>query len=261
MNEVVLATRGLSKRFGALLAADSIDLTLQRGERRAMIGPNGAGKTTFVGLLCGALRPGGGTIALMGRDVTAEPMHRRVKAGLVRTFQVSSLFRHLTALENVYLAAAEHFGISGHMGRAARHHPQVMARAEEVINELGLTDDIDRRVSEIAYGRQRLIEIAIALCLEPKVLVLDEPAAGIPSDQVARLLEVIDRLPADMAIMLIEHDMQVVRRFATEVTVLVNGAILMTGSPEEVMSDERVRAIYLGRSRHEHASARAPFGA
>jgi branched-chain amino acid transport system ATP-binding protein len=260
MSGIVLSTRGLSKRFGALVVADDIDLALRRGERRAMIGPNGAGKTTFVGLLCGALRPDDGTITLLDRDITAEPTHRRVKAGLVRTFQVSSLFRSLTVLENVYLAASEHLGVARRMWRAAAHHREVLERAEQMIAQLGLVDDMHHRISEIAYGRQRLVEIGIALCLEPKVLVLDEPAAGIPSDQAARLLEVIELLPADMTIMLIEHDMQVVRRFATEVTVLVAGTVLMTGSPQDVMSNDEVRSVYLGQSGHARFQATA-FGA
>jgi branched-chain amino acid transport system ATP-binding protein len=225
-----------------------------------MIGPNGAGKTTFVGLLCGALRPDDGTITLLDRDITAEPTHRRVKAGLVRTFQVSSLFRSLTVLENVYLAASEHLGVARRMWRAAAHHREVIERAEQMIAQLGLVDDMHHRISEIAYGRQRLVEIGIALCLEPKVLVLDEPAAGIPSDQAARLLEVIELLPADMTIMLIEHDMQIVRRFATEVTVLVAGTVLMTGSPQDVMSNDEVRSVYLGQSGHARFQATA-FGA
>ena len=260
MSGIVLSTKALSKRFGALVVADDINLTLRRGERRAMIGPNGAGKTTFVGLLCGALRPDDGTIMLLDRDITAEPTHRRVKAGLVRTFQVSSLFRSLTVLENVYLAASEHLGVARRMWRAASHHREVLERAERMIAQLGLVDDMHRRISEIAYGRQRLVEIGIALCLEPKVLVLDEPAAGIPSDEAARLLEVIELLPADMTIMLIEHDMQVVRRFATEVTVLVAGTVLMTGSPQDVMSNDEVRSVYLGQSGHARFQATA-FGA
>ena len=260
MSGIVLSTKGLSKRFGALVVADDINLALRRGERRAMIGPNGAGKTTFVGLLCGALRPDDGTITLLDRDITAEPTHRRVKAGLVRTFQVSSLFRSLTVLENVYLAASEHLGVARRMWRAAAHHREVLGRAEQMIAQLGLVDDMHHRISEIAYGRQRLVEIGIALCLEPKVLVLDEPAAGIPSDQAARLLEVIELLPADMTIMLIEHDMQVVRRFATEVTVLVAGTVLMTGSPQDVMSNDEVRSVYLGQSGHARFQATA-FGA
>jgi branched-chain amino acid transport system ATP-binding protein len=251
MSDVVLATNGLTKRFGALVAANSINFAVQAGERRALIGPNGAGKTTFVGLLSGTLRADAGTISLMGRDITRERSDRRVKSGLVRTFQISSLFRSLSVLENAYLAVSENLGTAREMLRAASHYPDVMSRAEEVVTTLGLSADMHRKVSEIAYGRQRLVEIAIALCLRPKVLVLDEPAAGIPSDQAALLLDVINKLPANIAILMIEHDMQVVRRFANKVTVFVGGAVLMTGTPAEVMSNEHVRSVYLGQSGHD----------
>jgi branched-chain amino acid transport system ATP-binding protein len=251
MSEFVLATSGLSKRFGALIVANNIDLNLRAGERRALIGPNGAGKTTFVGMLSGTLRPDRGTISLMGRDITDERPDRRVKSGLVRTFQITNLFRSLSVLENVYLAASEHLGAARHMFRAAAYHRDVMERAQEIVATLGLSADMHRKISEIAYGRQRLVEIAIALCLEPKVLVLDEPAAGIPSDQAALLLDVIDQLPAHIAILMIEHDMQIVRRFAGSVTVFVGGSVLITGTPQEVMSNEQVRSVYLGQSGHE----------
>jgi branched-chain amino acid transport system ATP-binding protein len=260
MGEAVLTTRGLVKRFGALVATNHIDFDLQAGERRALIGPNGAGKTTFVGLLSGTLQPDGGTIMLIGREITHERPDRRVKAGLARTFQISSLFRSLSVLENVYLAASEHLGAARQMLRPAAHHRDVMQRAEEVISALGLDDDMDRKISEIAYGRQRLVEIALALCLEPKVLVLDEPAAGIPGGQAAQLLDVIEQLPKQIAIVMVEHDMQVVRRFASHVTVFVGGTVLMTGSPQDVMSDDRVRSVYLGQSGHDR-SARQPIRA
>jgi ABC-type branched-subunit amino acid transport system ATPase component len=255
MSDVVLTASGITKRFGALVVANDINLDLHAGERRALIGPNGAGKTTFVGILSGTLQPNGGTISLLGRDITHERPDRRVKAGLVRTFQISNLFRNLTVLENVYLAASEQLGASRHLFRAASHHRDVMQRAEEVVTLLHLSDQAHRRVSEIAYGQQRLVEIAIALCLEPKVLVLDEPAAGIPADQARLLLDVIEKLPPDIAILMIEHDMQIVRRFATSVTVLVAGAVLMTAPPREVMANEQVRAIYLGHTEHEQSAA------
>lgn len=251
MSDLVLAASSLTKSFGALRVANDINLQLKAGERRALIGPNGAGKTTLVGILSGVLRPSRGTILLLGRDITHERPDRRVKAGLVRTFQISSLFPNLTVLENVYLAASEHLGAARRIVGAAVHRRDVMDRAASLVTMLGLGDDAHRSVAEIAYGRQRLVEIAIALCLEPKVLVLDEPAAGIPADQANLLLDVIERLPAHIAILMIEHDMQIVRRFATSVTVLVAGTVLMTGSPQEVMADQRVRAVYLGQTGHE----------
>jgi branched-chain amino acid transport system ATP-binding protein len=246
-----LETAGLRKSFGALHVANNINIRLPAGARHALIGPNGAGKTTFVQLLSGVLRPDGGRILLVGADITSSSQRSRVKHGLVRTFQVTSLFRGLTVLENVYLAVSEHCGASRQMIRAAGNQRELLTRAEEIIGQLGLADDMHRRIAEIAYGRQRLVEIAIALSLEPKVLLLDEPAAGIPTKEVSILLDAVDRLPRDIAILMIEHDMHVVRRFATEVTVLVNGAVLLSGSPQDVMSATEVRTVYLGQSGHE----------
>lgn len=255
MTAFALEASDLSKSFGALRVADNINLNLPAGARHALIGPNGAGKTTFVQLLSGVLRPDGGRISLLGADITFSSQRFRVKQGLVRTFQISSLFRGLTVLENVYLAVSEHCGASRQMLRAAGTQRQLLARAEQVIEQLGLADDMHRKISEIAYGRQRLVEIAIALSLEPKVLLLDEPAAGIPTKEVSLLLDAVDHLPSEIAILMIEHDMHVVRRFATEVTVLVNGTVLTSGSPNEVMSSEEVRTVYLGQSGHERFAA------
>lgn len=251
MSALALETSDLCKSFGALRVASNINLRLAMGARHALIGPNGAGKTTFVQLLSGVLRPDAGQIALMGEDITFSSQRHRVKRGLVRTFQVTSLFRGLTVLENVFLAASEHRGSSRQMIRAAGAHRQLLAWIETIIAQLGLADDMHRKVSEIAYGRQRLVEIAIALSLEPKVLLLDEPAAGIPTAEVSLLLDAVERLPDEIAILMIEHDMHVVRRFATEVTVLANGSVLLSGSPYDVMSSEEVRTVYLGQSGHE----------
>jgi branched-chain amino acid transport system ATP-binding protein len=246
----VLETMELSKSFGALAATRNVSLRLPKGARHALIGPNGAGKTTLVSLLSGVVRPDSGRILLSGRDVTREAAARRVRQGLVRSFQINNLFRGLTVLENVFLAISEHTRASRECLRPAGKRRDLLQKAESVIERLSLADDRHRKISEIAYGRQRLVEIAIALSLEPKVLLLDEPAAGIPSADLGRLIEVIDRLPADLSILMIEHDMHVVRRFATEVTVLVAGAILMSGSPQEVMASEEVHVVYLGQSGH-----------
>jgi branched-chain amino acid transport system ATP-binding protein len=246
-----LVASGLCKSFDALKVTDNVSLRLPAGARHALIGPNGAGKTTFVQLLSGVLRPDSGRVSLMGADITFSSQRHRVKRGLVRTFQVTSLFRGLTVLENVFLAVSEHRGASRQMIRAAGRQRELLTRSETIIAQLGLGNDMHRKIAEIAYGRQRLVEIAIALSLEPKVLLLDEPAAGIPTKEVSLLLDAVERLPSDIAILMIEHDMHVVRRFATEVTVLVNGAVLMSGSPHEVMSSEQVRTVYLGQSGHE----------
>jgi branched-chain amino acid transport system ATP-binding protein len=251
MSEVALETAGLQKSFGALVVADNINLRLQKGARHALIGPNGAGKTSLVGLLSGVLRPDAGRITLKGQDITKLPAARRVKHGLVRTFQLNNLFRKFTVLENVYLAASEQRHASFDLWSAAGKRRDLLQHSERIIELLGLTSNMHHKVSELAYGHQRMVEIAIALSLEPKVLLLDEPTAGVPRAEMGRLLDLVERLPAEMAILLIEHDMQVVRRFASRVTVLVAGAILMSGSPRDVMASEEVQAVYLGQSGHE----------
>ncbi len=241
-----LEAKGLTKRFGGLVVNRGIDLVLAPGARRALIGPNGAGKTTLVGILSGVIRADEGSIAIFGHDVTRDDPARRTKRGLVRTFQVSSLFVQLSVLENIFLAVCEHAGASHDLWRPAAKRGALIERADAIIEQLGLGPDRHRRVAEIAYGRQRLVEIGIALALEPKVLLLDEPAAGIPSGEVGILLRAIEALPSDIAILLIEHDMRIVRLFATDVTVMVHGKILMTGSPSDVMASEQVRSVYLG---------------
>jgi branched-chain amino acid transport system ATP-binding protein len=260
MNDSVLETVGLKKSFGAIVVANGISLHLAAGARHALIGPNGAGKTTLVGLLSGTIKADAGNVRLMGHEVTRESAQRRVKRGLVRSFQVNSLFRSLTVLENVFLAVSEHRGASSDMFGAAWRRLDLLESAQRVIDDLGLGGDMHRRVFEIPYGKQRLVELAIAMTLEPKVLLLDEPAAGIPSAEVGRVLDAIERLPPEVAILLIEHDMQVVRRFADQVTVMVAGTILVTGSPSQVMSSDEVRSVYLGQAgfaRFGHASVGA----
>ena len=249
MTALALEARGLRKRFGALVVTDGIDLSLVPGARHALIGPNGAGKTTLVNLLSGVLRPDAGSISVFGREITSEDPARRTKRGLVRTFQVSSLFPRLTVLENIFLAVSEHAGAGFDLWRSAGHQRHLLERSEAILGRLRLLDDIERPVSEIAYGRQRLVEIAIALALEPKVLLLDEPAAGVPISETDLLLDAVASLPDDIAILMIEHDMQMVRRFATSVSVLVHGRVLMTGPPAEVMASPEVRSVYLGDDR------------
>jgi branched-chain amino acid transport system ATP-binding protein len=244
-----LEARGLTKRFGGLTVTAGIDLALEPEARRALIGPNGAGKTTLVGLLSGTIRPDAGSVAMFGTDITREGPARRARRGLVRTFQVSSLFANLSALENVFLAVSEQAGASFDFWRPAGKRRDLVERAVAILDGLRLGDDRHRRVAELAYGRQRLLEIAIALALEPKILLLDEPAAGIPTGEVPILLEAIAALPRDIAVLLIEHDMEIVRHFATEVTVLVGGRVLLTGSPAVVMASPEVEAVYLGGAR------------
>ena len=241
-----LETRGLCKSFGALVVAQNIDFRLAPGERHALIGPNGAGKTTFVNMLTGALPPSSGAIFLGGEEVTRVPQSARVRRGLGRTFQVTTLFRSLPALDNVALAIAERSGLATRMWRPAFAHREVKEEAMSHLSALGIADDAATRVADLPYGKQRLVEIAIALGLRPKVLLLDEPAAGVPSHESGIILSNLAKLPPEIAILIIEHDMDLVFRFAQRITVLVQGAVLVEGPPEEIARDKRVHQVYLG---------------
>lgn len=244
-----LETRDLCKSFGALKVAEQINFALEAGARHALIGPNGAGKTTFVNMLMGGLAPTSGSILLGGVEVTRQSQRRRVKRGLGRTFQINTLFRSLTVVDNVALAVAERHGVAWGMFRPAGGYRAVLDESMQVLETLGLAADAKLPLAAMPYGKQRLVEIAIALGMRPKVLLLDEPAAGIPSLESHRILEVLDALPAEIAILIIEHDMELVFRFARRITVLAQGAVLMEGSPAEVSSDARVRQVYLGERR------------
>jgi ABC-type branched-subunit amino acid transport system ATPase component len=219
---------------------------LERGARQALIGPNGAGKTSFVNLVTGALEASAGQILIDGVEVTGQSQAARVKRGLARTFQVTALFRRLSALENVSLAIAEREGIADGLLRPAGRHNRVIEEAFALLDALGLAEDALRPVNAIAYGRQRLIEIAVALGLAPRVLLLDEPAAGVPSGETGLIIEVVERLPPDIAVLIIDHDMDLVFRLARRITVMVEGRILVEGAPEAIAADPRVRQVYLG---------------
>ena len=245
-----LETRRLCKSFGALTVADNINFRLESGARHALIGPNGAGKTTLVNMLTGVLTPSSGQVVLGGEDVTKVAQAARVKRGLGRTFQINALFRRLPVLDNVALAVAERLGVAHRMLRAASAHREVRDESMELLATLGLGSEANQRILDLPYGKQRLVEIAIALGLKPKVLLLDEPAAGVPSLESGRILEVLDNLPKDIAILIIEHDMDLVFRFARRITVLVQGEVLVEGGPEEIARDRRVHQVYLGEQRH-----------
>jgi branched-chain amino acid transport system ATP-binding protein len=242
-----LATRGLDKSFGSLVVAGGIELTLPQGERYALIGPNGAGKTTLINLMTGMLRPDRGTILLGGEDISALKPQERVRRGLARTFQINSLFPHLTPLESVVLAICERLGDAGTWWRGLPFYRDAIDEAYALLASLRLGAVCNRPTAELAYGQQRLLEIAVALATKPKVLLLDEPAAGVPKDDSGELFQVIAGLPRDISILFIEHDMNVVFRFASRIIVMVGGRILMEGTPVEISADPRVREVYLGK--------------
>jgi ABC-type branched-subunit amino acid transport system ATPase component len=245
-----LATLGLTKSFGALSVARAIDFSLPVGARHALIGPNGAGKTTFVNLLTGAIVPDSGSVTLNGADITELPTHRRVRMGLARTFQINSLFADFTPLESVTMTICEREGVAGRWFTGFARHKHLIEEAHALLEQSGLGEDAQRPTRHLPYGRQRLLEITIALASRPRVLLLDEPAAGVPEHDSAELLDRIAALPADIAIMFIEHDMDLVFRFANRITVLVAGQVLCEGPPDEIAADERVREVYLGSKIH-----------
>jgi branched-chain amino acid transport system ATP-binding protein len=250
MSEPLLETKALSRSFGALAASRAIDFRLELGARHALIGPNGAGKTTFINLLTGVLKPTSGAVLLKGRDITQLPQAARVKLGIARTFQINRLFRELSVLENVYIAVAERLGVAPRMVRPAGTRRDVVDEAIALLDTLKLADDASRCISELPYGRQRLVELALALALKPEVLLLDEPAAGVPSAESHIILDAIAALPTQIGVLIIDHDMDLVFRFARRITVLVGGAIFAEGRPQDIGASEDVRAVYLGEARH-----------
>jgi branched-chain amino acid transport system ATP-binding protein len=246
MSAPVLATRGLNKRFGSLVVATDIAIALPQGVRYALIGPNGAGKTTLINLMTGMLRPDGGQILLGGEDITALSPEDRVRRGLVRTFQINSLFPHLNPLEAVTLAVCEREKISRTFWRTTADYRAAVDEAYDILKSLLLAPVCTRETRELAYGQQRLLEIALALATRPKVLLLDEPAAGVPRDESTELFTAINSLSQDITVLFIEHDMELVFRLASRIIVMVSGGILLEGTPSEISADPRVREVYLG---------------
>jgi branched-chain amino acid transport system ATP-binding protein len=245
-----LSTRGLDKSFGSLVVAKDIAIELPQGARHALIGPNGAGKTTLINLMTGMLRPDAGSIRLGDEEITGLKPDARVKRGLVRTFQINTLFPDLTALEAVTLAVCERRGCAGDWWRQLSDYREAVEEAYGILASLRLGESCYRPTRELAYGQQRLLEIALALATRPKVLLLDEPAAGVPKDESAELFTAIAGLSQEIAILFIEHDMNVVFRFASRIIVMVGGRILLEGTPAEIAADARVREVYLGGGRH-----------
>jgi len=243
----MLEINNLTRRFGSLEVTRSVTLKLEKGARHALIGPNGAGKTTLINLLAGTLRPDSGQILLAGEDITALAPHLRVRRGLGRTHQINSLFPGLTPLEAVAMSIAQREGHALRFFGRNRLDAIIGEEAQALLASVGLASQATRTTRELPYGQQRLLEVALTLAGKPKVLLLDEPVAGVSAAASEQLFRLIDRLPKELAILLIEHDMRLVFSFAQRITVLVGGAVLMEGSAEEVAADQRVRAVYLGQ--------------
>ena len=248
MMPAVLATQNLEKHFGGIAAVNGVSLAIEKGARHALIGPNGAGKTTVINLLTGVLRPSAGRILLEGEDITALAAHHRVQRGLARTFQINQLFLDLTPLETVGLAISERMGSGGQWWRLVGSKLEVTEEIVDILGRFQLTDVMFERTGKLPYGKQRLLEIALAIACRPRVLLLDEPAAGVPEAERHDILTTVAALPSDVTVLLIEHDMDLVFSFADRISVLVNGGLFIEGAPDEVARDPRVKAVYLGES-------------
>jgi ABC-type branched-subunit amino acid transport system ATPase component len=247
---IALETIGLQKHFGGIAAVDGVSLQIEKGARHALIGPNGAGKTTVINLLTGVLVPSAGRIVLQGEDITRLEVHRRVARGLARTFQINQLFLDLTPIETVGLAVSQRLGVGAQWWRVVGSNAAVVDEAAGILQQFGLADVMFDRTGNLPYGKQRLLEIALAIGSRPQVLLLDEPAAGVPEAERHQILDSVAALPSDVTVLLIEHDMDIVFSFAQRISVLVNGALFLDGAPDEVARDARVKAVYLGESAH-----------
>jgi branched-chain amino acid transport system ATP-binding protein len=248
VDETVLSAQGLVHKFGGIIAINNLTLNLKKGARHALIGPNGAGKTTLINLLTGVLQPSAGSVVLEGKDITDLAPHQRVHRGMVRTFQINQLFDTLTPLETLAMTVSQHQGLGAKWWQALGSQNQVQQRCEQLLTQFHLTEVMHQETGVLPYGKRRLLEIAIALACQPRVLLLDEPVAGVPAGEREELLQTVAALPGDVSILLIEHDMDLVFSFANRVTVLVNGAVLTEGEPEEIANDPQVKAVYLGHA-------------
>jgi branched-chain amino acid transport system ATP-binding protein len=244
----VLETKSLDKHFGGIVAANQVSLSIEKGARHALIGPNGAGKTTVVNLLTGVLKPTNGQILLDGKDITQLQPHERVRLGIARTFQINQLFGDLTPIETLGLAVSERLGLGTDWWRIVGSKSAVTEEIIELIERFRLQDVMRERTAVLPYGKQRLLEIALAIACKPRVLLLDEPAAGVPEDERHEILSSVEALPKDVTVLLIEHDMDIIFSFADRISVMVNGALFVEGDPDEVARDPRVKAVYLGES-------------
>jgi branched-chain amino acid transport system ATP-binding protein len=242
----MLDVRGLTKSFGALRACDGIDFEVKEGETHAVIGPNGAGKTTFISQLAGNLRPDAGTVRFAGEDITSLPAPRRAHKGLARSFQITSVYPEFSALHNVALAVQAHSGHSFRFWRAAHRDPSLTEPARRVLDEVGLSSRLHVLAANLAHGEQRQLEVAMALATEPRLLLLDEPMAGMGAEESQRMIALLSKLKKTKTIILVEHDMDAVFRLADRISVLVYGRVIATGLPEEIRLNAEVRRAYLG---------------
>jgi branched-chain amino acid transport system ATP-binding protein len=248
VRDIVLETKGLKRHFGAFLATNDVSLKVERGARHALIGPNGAGKTTLINLLTGVIPPSEGRVFLEGEDITSLASFRRVKRGLTRTFQINQLFNTFTPLETLALAIAEREGIGHNLWSSIAGYGKIIDEAALLLERFGLSSALSERTVILPYGKQRLLEIALAFASRPRVLLLDEPAAGVPEDERHEVLSIVADLPKDVTVLLIEHDMDLVFSFASRISVLVSGAVFAEGSVAEISADPRVKAVYLGEN-------------
>lgn len=239
------------RSFGGLCVTNAVSLSVAAGERRALIGPNGAGKTTLFNLISGVLRVDGGRIHFDGRDVTHASLDQRARLGMGRTFQRNNLFLALSTLENVRLAVQQRAGLSARMFRPARSYHAVTDEARELLDRVGLRDRADAAAGELAYGQQRALEIALALALHPRLLLLDEPTSGMGPAETAELIDLIAGLPREITLLIIEHDIDAVFRLADRISVLSFGSLLAEGSVEQIRANPQVQEVYLGQSTDE----------
>jgi len=249
-NDVVLETQHLVKRFGGITATNDVSLKIHRGARHALIGPNGAGKTTLINQLTGVSAPSEGQVLLGGRDITGLAPHKRVALGLARTFQINQLFGELTPMQSLALAASSRRDAARRWWQPLGSDTAIAEEVEALLAQFRLEAHADRITRELPYGKRRLLEIGLAVALKPRVLLLDEPAAGVPASERQDILDTVAALPEDVSVVLIEHDMDLVFSFARRMTVLVNGTVLTEGTPAEIAADPRVRAVYLGEQAH-----------
>lgn len=245
-----LQVKNLNKNFGGITVASNINIDLPPGARTALIGPNGAGKTTFANLITGILPPTSGKIYLDGKDISALKESARVKAGIAKTFQITTLFKELSVREHLRLAILERNDFTNKLFKPASSDAVIEAEVDDRLNQMNLGELADMAINNMAYGQQRLVELAMTLALEPRILILDEPAAGVPSSESHLIIEAVAKLDRDLAVLIIEHDMKLVFEVANSIIVLVNGEILTEGTPAEISANPQVRSLYLGE-RHD----------